>query len=163
GHAIECRVYAEDPARNFLPSPGHIRRLHEPVGPGIRIDSGITEGQQIGSDYDPLLAKLLAHDASRNDALDRMTQALSDYVILGPTTNIAHLKAILQHDAFRAGDLDTHFIETYFGDWAPAAPPLEALIAAGVTRSGSSRQTAQMTGRDPWSPWSNQGGWRQGV
>ena len=163
GHAIECRVYAEDPARNFLPSPGQVQRLHEPVGPGIRIDSGITEGQQIGSDYDPLLAKLLAHDASRNDALDRMTQALSDYVILGPTTNIAHLKAILQHDAFRAGDLDTHFIETYFGDWAPAAPPLEALIAAGVTRSGSSRQTAQMTGRDPWSPWSNQGGWRQGV
>ncbi len=163
GHAIECRVYAEDPARNFLPSPGHIRRLHEPVGPGIRIDSGITEGQQIGSDYDPLLAKLLAHDASRDDTLDRMTQALGDYVILGPTTNIAHLKAILRHDAFRAGDLDTHFIETHFGDWAPATPPLEALIAAGATRSSSGRQTAQMTGRDPWSPWSNQGGWRQGV
>ena len=163
GHAIECRVYAEDPARNFLPSPGRIRRLREPAGPGIRVDSGIAEGQQIGSDYDPLLAKLLAHDASRDDVLDRMAQALRDYVILGPTTNIAHLRAILQHAAFRAGELDTHFIETHFADWAPAAPPLEALIAAGATRSGGGRQPAQTASRDPWSPWSSQGGWRQGV
>ena len=163
GHAIECRVYAEDPARNFLPSPGRIRRLREPAGPGIRVDSGIAEGQQIGSDYDPLLAKLLVHDASRDDALDRMAQALRDYVILGPTTNIAHLRAIMRHDAFRAGELDTHFIETHFADWAPAAPPLEALIAAGATRSAGGRQPAQTAGRDPWSPWSSQGGWRQGV
>ena len=163
GHAIECRVYAEDPARNFLPSPGRIRRLREPAGPGIRVDSGIVEGQEIGSDYDPLLAKLLAHDATRADALDRMVQALRDYVILGPTTNIAHLEALLRHDAFRAGELDTHFIETHFADWAPRALPLEALVTAGATRSGSDRPPLTTAGRDPWSPWGGQSGWRQGV
>ena len=163
GHAIECRVYAEDPARNFLPSPGRIRRLREPAGPGIRVDSGIVEGQEIGSDYDPLLAKLLAHDATRADALDRMVQALRDYVILGPTTNIAHLEALLRHDAFRAGELDTHFIETHFADWAPRALPLEALVTAGATRSGSGRPPPTTAGRDPWSPWGGQSGWRQGV
>ena len=163
GHAIECRVYAEDPARNFLPSPGRIRRLREPAGPGIRVDSGIVEGQEIGSDYDPLLAKLLVHDATRADALDRMAQALCDYVILGPTTNIAHLEALLRHDAFRAGELDTHFIETHFADWAPAPPSLEALVAAGATRSGSGRPPTTAAGRDPWSPWGGQSGWRQGV
>jgi len=111
GHAIECRVYAEDPDDNYFPSPGKISLLQEPSGPGIRLDSGMYEGWNVPIDYDPLLAKLIAYAADRDHAIARMNRALGEYFVGGIKTNISLFRQILRDAGFRAGKLDTGFLD----------------------------------------------------
>ncbi|MGH9351507.1 MAG: acetyl-CoA carboxylase biotin carboxylase subunit [Terriglobia bacterium] len=111
GHALECRIYAEDPENNFFPSPGLIQRLRVPMGPGVRDDSGVYEGWTVPLEYDPLLSKLVARGGSREEALARMKRALGEYEVAGIKTNIAFFLRLLQHPAVVAGELDTAFID----------------------------------------------------
>jgi len=111
GHAIECRIYAEDPDNNYFPSPGKITLLQEPAGPGIRIDSGIYEGWTVPVDYDPLLAKLIGYGTDREQAIARLTRALNEYFVGGIETNIALFRRILRDSDFRDAMLDTGFLE----------------------------------------------------
>ena len=111
GAAIECRIYAEDPANNFFPSPGLITRLLEPSGPGIRNDSGVYEGWQVPLEYDPLLSKLAVWAGDRDEAMARLRRALGEYAIQGIRTNIPFFRRILEHPDFVAGRLDTGFID----------------------------------------------------
>ncbi len=111
GHAIECRVNAEDPARNFQPCPGLITTFHPPGGPGVRVDTHIYAGYQVPPYYDSLLAKVIVHGHDRPEALARMHQALDGFIIEGVTTTIPFLTRVMAHPAFRAGDVDTKFLE----------------------------------------------------
>jgi acetyl-CoA carboxylase biotin carboxylase subunit len=111
GHAIECRIYAEDPDNNYFPSPGKISLLLLPSGPGIRRDSGMYEGWNVPIDYDPLLAKLIGYGSSREEAISRLQRALYEYFVGGIKTNISLFKRILAHPDFRAGNLDTGFLD----------------------------------------------------
>ncbi len=111
GHAIECRVYAEDPDNNYFPSPGKITLLLQPSGPGIRRDSGMYEGWTVPMDYDPLLAKLIGYGTDREQAISRLTRALSEYFVGGIKTNISLFRRILRDPDFRAAKLDTGFLD----------------------------------------------------
>jgi acetyl-CoA carboxylase biotin carboxylase subunit len=111
GHAIECRIYAEDPDNNFFPSPGKITLLLAPSGPGIRRDSGMYEGWTVPMEYDPLLAKLIGYGTDRDQAISRLTRALSEYFVGGIKTNISLFRRILRHPDFRAARLDTGFLD----------------------------------------------------
>ncbi len=111
GHAIECRIYAEDPDNNYFPSPGRISLLMEPSGPGIRIDSGMYEGWNVPIDYDPLLAKLIGYGADRDQAIARLTRALGEYFVGGIKTNISLFRRILRDADFRDARLDTGFLD----------------------------------------------------
>jgi acetyl-CoA carboxylase biotin carboxylase subunit len=113
GSAMECRIYAEDPTRNFLPSPGLIQGLTDPGGPGVRNDSGVYGGYSIPMEYDPMISKLVTWGIDRDQALARMLRALEEFRILGIRTNISYLRKILQHPGFQSGDYDTHFIEHF--------------------------------------------------
>jgi len=114
GHAIECRIYAEDPSNNFLPSTGPILHYAAPSGPGVRVDSGFDNGSQITVHYDPLISKLVCWSDTRGSAIDRMLRALSEYVIGGLITNISFLKIIIAHPAFRKGEFDINFLNDEF-------------------------------------------------
>jgi acetyl-CoA carboxylase, biotin carboxylase subunit len=111
GHAIECRIYAEDPENNFFPSPGKITLLLAPSGPGIRRDSGMYEGWTVPMDYDPLLAKLIGYGTDRDQAISRLTRALNEYFVGGIKTNISLFRQILRHPEFRAAKIDTGFLD----------------------------------------------------
>ena len=111
GAAIECRVYAEDPAKNFLPSPGTISRLVLPAGDGVRVESGVTEGTTVSVHYDPLLLKLVARGADRGEAITRLDRALETCIIEGVKTTIPFLRRVLSHEGFRAGRVNTQMIE----------------------------------------------------
>ena len=111
GHAIECRIYAEDPDNNYFPSPGKITLLLAPSGPGIRRDSGMYEGWNVPIDYDPLLAKLIGYGTDRDQAISRLTRALSEYFVGGIKTNISLFRRILRDADFRAANLDTGFLD----------------------------------------------------
>ena len=111
GHAIECRVNAEDPARNFQPSPGLITAFHPPGGPGVRVDTHIYDGYHVPPYYDSLLAKVIVHGHDRNEALARMRQALDSFIIEGVTTTIPFLARVMRHPDFVAGSVDTKFLE----------------------------------------------------
>jgi propionyl-CoA carboxylase alpha chain len=116
GHAIECRVYAEDPENNFLPSIGRLTHVQRPGGYGIREDSGIGEGDEISIYYDPMIAKLIAWGADRGEAIRRMRRALGEYEIAGVRTTIPFCLWVLNHPKFCAGDFDTHFVQNEFHD-----------------------------------------------
>lgn len=135
GHSIECRIYAEDPDQGFLPSPGEINHLRIPSGGlGVRLDSGIYEGYCVPLEYDPLLSKLISWGRSRDEAVERMKRALSEYQIYGIKTTIPFFKRILQHPKFISGDYNTHFIadlEKVTDDQSPEEKTV-ALIAAGI-------------------------------
>jgi len=111
GAAIECRIYAEDPANNFFPSPGRIEQLAEPAGPGVRLDSGIYQGWTVPIEYDPMLSKLIVWSDTRERAIERMLRALSEYHVGGIKSNIGLFRAILNDPAFRAGDLHTGYLD----------------------------------------------------
>jgi acetyl/propionyl-CoA carboxylase alpha subunit len=111
GHAIECRIYAEDPSQAFLPQAGTLLLYQEPQGPGIRVDSGVRKGSTISVHYDPMLAKLIVHAASREEARRRAITALRDYAILGIRTNIPFLLQILEHPSFVDAGIDTNFLD----------------------------------------------------
>lgn len=114
GHAMESRVYAEDPQNNFLPDTGKLIRYQRPLGPGVRVDDGFEEGMNIPIYYDPMIAKLSTHGATREEAMDRMIRALDEYSISGIKTTIGFCKYVMNHEAFRSGDFNTKFVEQYF-------------------------------------------------
>jgi len=130
GHALECRVYAEDPDNNYFPSPGKITLLEEPSGPGIRLDSGIYEGWNVPLDYDPLLAKLISYGSDREQAIRRMARALDEYFVAGIKTNLALFRRILADADFRAGRFDTGYLERLPAAAAPPENSASAEIAA---------------------------------
>jgi acetyl-CoA carboxylase biotin carboxylase subunit len=134
GHAIECRVYAENPAQGFMPSPGTLTTLAEPQGPGVRVDSGIVAGSTIPLYYDPMMSKVSVWAPDRQAARRRMLAALGDYQVAGVTTNIAFLADVLAHPEFVAGRTHTHIVPEYFTPWRPGAaaggsPPAQAVKA----------------------------------
>src|SRR2546425_9215608 len=114
GHAIECRVYAEDPDNNFLPSPGRITFLRVPGGPGIRDDSGVTEGDEVSIHYDPMISKLAAWGSDRNEAIDRMRRALDEYAVGGIKTTLPFFREIVRDEEFINARLDTAFIANFY-------------------------------------------------
>jgi len=166
GHAIECRIYAEDPANGFLPSVGVLEKVEPPKGPNVRDDSGIFTGMEVTPYYDPMLSKLVVSSESRHESINKMVWALSRYVILGVTTNIPFLKKVLEHDEFKKGNITTHFIDDYFQDWTVAKDglPIDALISLAVYDSmhSKSQETVRYKEADPHSPWKNVGRWRVG-
>ncbi|MBP7066025.1 acetyl/propionyl/methylcrotonyl-CoA carboxylase subunit alpha [Ferrovibrio sp.] len=163
GHAVEARIYAEDPNRNFLPSVGKLHRLRPPVeGPHVRVDTGVREGDSVTPFYDPMIAKLIVWDVDRGAALRRMGQALAEYQIAGVTTNTAFLIALAGHPAFAAGDLDTGFIERFHADLIPPREGADAtaLALAALAVVLQRRREVQVAASDPWSPWAQVNGWR---
>ena len=113
GHAIECRVYAEDPETNFMPSPGRIERLRLPHGPGVRDDGGVYEGADVSIYYDPMISKLAVHGRTRHEAIDRMRRALMEYEVGGIKTTLPFFRALMEDEEFIAGNLDTGFIPIF--------------------------------------------------
>jgi acetyl-CoA carboxylase biotin carboxylase subunit len=163
GHAIECRICAEDPAQQFLPSPGPILRLREPHGPGVRVDSGIVEGYDVPLYYDPLLAKISTWGEDRDAARRRMMAALQDYVILGCTTAIPFLLDLLEHPAFASGDTHTHFIDEHFSGWRGREHNhLAAVIAAALDAARPQKAAIVALAGEEATPWSRLGSWRLG-
>ncbi len=132
GHAIEARVYAEDPASGFLPTGGTVLDLTEPDGPGVRVDSGLRAGTVVGSDYDPMLAKIVAHAADRPAALRALDRALAGTAVLGVTTNVEFLRFLLADPDVVAGRLDTGLLDRRTTDFAPLQPGDDELIAAAA-------------------------------
>ena len=132
GHAIECRVYAEDPANDYFPSPGEISLLSEPSGPGIRVDSGIYQGWNVPLEYDPLLAKLIGYGESREQAIGRLKRALQEYVVGGVKTNLALFRQILSDPEFLAGNTDTGLIARLHAVASTGSDSEIAVIAAGI-------------------------------
>ena len=136
GHAIECRICAEDPERDFLPETGVLKVIEAPSAPYLRFENALEPGQKVTADFDPMLAKLVAHGADRAEAIGRMVAALDDLAMLGVRTNIDYLARVLAHPAFRAGELHTGFVKQHAAALAP--PPFSnaaadaALIAAAL-------------------------------
>jgi acetyl/propionyl-CoA carboxylase alpha subunit len=157
GHAIECRVYAEDPASGFLPQAGRLLLYREPGGPGVRVDSGVAEGDEIGVNYDPLIAKVIVHAETREHARARAIAALRSFPILGIRTNVPFLIAVLEHEAFASGKVHTGFIDQHLEELlaVPAAPD-EALAAAAVVPSAVRSGPSEARRPDPWE---QLGGW----
>jgi 3-methylcrotonyl-CoA carboxylase alpha subunit len=166
GHAIEARIYAEDPTRDFLPSIGTLQHLRTPLESAhVRIDSGVRQGDEVSIHYDPMIAKLIVWDSDRNAAIRRMRTALAEFQVVGVTTNTGFLGNVVAHPAFSAGDIDTGFIERHrdglFPESAPASDRTLALAALDLmlTRSAEAECRAQRS-YDPFSPWHQTGGWR---
>jgi propionyl-CoA carboxylase alpha chain len=164
GHAIEARIYAEDPYHSFLPSVGTLLRWRPPSGPGLRLDSGVVEGQEVTTFYDPLLAKLIAWGPDRVTALQRMDQALSNFPVLGVVTNISFLREVIRHPHFRAGDYDTTFLETTPAVLRPHLPEeiqelAKALAAWGADNftSSTALPISGVASLAPDSPWRSAG------
>jgi len=166
GHAIECRIYAEDPANGFLPSIGTLTKVQPPKGPNIRDDSGIYTDMQVTPYYDPMLSKLVTYAENREECISKMIWALSRYVIMGVTTNIPFLKELIEHEEFKKGNITTQFIDNYFKDWTEAKDglPIDAIIALAVFDSmhNKKQEIVRYKEADPHSPWKHVGRWRVG-
>jgi len=146
GHAIECRVYAEDPAQGFLPSPGRIATLRTPGGPGVRDDSGVYEGAEVPVHYDPLISKLVAWGADREQALLRLERALAEYTVLGIRTTLPFFRRLLRHPDFRAGRYDTGFVERLLAEPEPRDRPWQVAVAAAAIHALEERRSARGSG-----------------
>jgi len=149
GHAIECRIYAEDPANNFLPSTGKITHLKPSQGFGIREDRGIEQGGEISVYYDPMISKLVAHGQNRDEAIAKMKRALREYEILGVKVNIPFNLFVLNHPKFVEGDFDTHFVQHYFKpellEHCDERDERAAAIACAVLKQGTISNASQKT------------------
>lgn len=167
GHAIECRIYAEDPSNGFLPSIGTLEKVEIPIGPNIRNDTGVETNFHVSPYYDPMLAKLTVNSEDREESINKMIWALSHYIVLGVTTNISFLKKVLEHQEFKRGNITTHFINDYFNNWmvAKESLPLDALISLAVYDSlhTKRREVVRYKAADQDSPWQYLGRWRMGV
>ncbi|MFD8970345.1 acetyl/propionyl/methylcrotonyl-CoA carboxylase subunit alpha [Streptomyces sp. NPDC059568] len=159
GHAVEARIYAEDPARGFLPTGGTVLALREPQGDGVRTDSGLSEGSDVGSTYDPMLSKVIAHGPDRSTALRRLRAALAGTVTLGVPTNAGFLRRLLAHPSVIAGDLDTGLVERDTASLLPDGVPPEVYAAAAAVRQAELRPPARAGWVDPFSV---PNGWRLG-
>jgi acetyl/propionyl-CoA carboxylase alpha subunit len=168
GHALECRVYAEDPAQGFLPSIGTLTTYRSPSGPGVRVEDGVESGSEVTPYYDPMLAKVITWGLDRPEAIRKMVRALSDMVVMGVTTNIPYLLAILNEPQFQAGNTTTNYLNEYMAGWEPeVAVDEDVLLAAAVfeallgTDKRMSRQdgTAEDAESQP-DPWTSLPAWR---
>ncbi|MDP3545723.1 MAG: biotin/lipoyl-containing protein, partial [Phreatobacter sp.] len=130
GHAVEARLYAEDPEKGFLPSTGKLHALEFGSAEGVRIDTGVEEGAEVSPYYDPMIAKVIAHGATRDEALDRLGEALAGTVVAGPRTNVRFLKALTEAEGFREGDFDTGFIDRNVEALGAVPQPMDAKAAA---------------------------------
>jgi acetyl/propionyl-CoA carboxylase alpha subunit len=168
GHAIECRIYAEDPANGFLPAIGKVVAAVEPVGPGVRVDAGVSSGDEVTLHYDPMIAKLIVLGETRADAIGKMLWALRHYVILGDViTNIPFLRDLLAHPLFQAGAQTTDFVDVAMAGWQPpaASPPDLALAVAAlaeVVQGDWPQAPGVPVSGDPFSPWQSSRGFRVG-
>ncbi|MFD7294571.1 acetyl/propionyl/methylcrotonyl-CoA carboxylase subunit alpha [Streptomyces sp. NPDC059897] len=159
GHAVEARLCAEDPARGFLPSGGTVLALSEPEGEGIRVDSGLTEGTEVSSLYDPMLAKIIAYGPDRGTALRRLRAALARTVTLGVPTNAGYLRRLLAHPDVVAGELDTGLVERATDELVDAEVPAGIYAAAGVLR----QERLAPAPTEGWTdPFDRPSGWRLG-
>jgi acetyl-CoA/propionyl-CoA carboxylase, biotin carboxylase, biotin carboxyl carrier protein len=156
GHAIEARVYAEDPARGFLPTGGRVLQVFEPSGPGVRVDSSLLAGTVVGSDYDPMLSKVIAHADDREHALSLLDRALAQTAVLGVQTNVEFLRFLLADERVRAGDLDTALLDERLADFAPFPAPDDVLAAGGLYRQWALARRAK------GNLWASPTGWRVG-
>jgi acetyl-CoA carboxylase biotin carboxylase subunit len=163
GHAIECRIYAEDPENNFLPSLGTIHFVQEPTGPWVRTDSGLYSGIEVSMYYDPILSKLIVWGQDRNDAIQRMKNALENYIILGIKTQIPFLKAVIEHPEFMSGNTNTNFLKDHFPDWK--MPELDqdeiskVLAVAAIHELTNSKQAIRIEKQSHLTPWNTVGQW----
>ena len=164
GHAIECRIYAEDPSRDFAPSPGQIAVLAEPHTPGLRIDSGVVQGQTIPLHYDPIVAKMIAWGATRAAATARLRHGLANYVLLGCRHNVDFLGDVLAHREFVAGNLHTGFVAEHMSPYQPVAPQDDAWSVAAALDSGFMDRPSPNTARGSVAagggPWASLASWR---
>jgi acetyl-CoA carboxylase biotin carboxylase subunit len=160
GLAIECRIYAEDPAYNFFPSPGTIAHLQEPAGPGVRIDSGVMRLSEVSIHYDPMIAKLAVWGRTRQEAIERLGRALDEYEVWGITTTLPFFREVVRDEEFVSGHLDTGFI-TRFNERrareSEASNQIESDLAAiaaalsyALRQERSSMQTGTQTDRSRW-------------
>jgi len=165
GHAFEARIYAEDPEHDFLPATGLIRHLRQPAaGPHVRIDTGVREGDEVSIHYDPMIAKLIVWDADRDSALRRLRQALRQFQVVGPTTNVDFLASLAAHPAFAAAELDTNFIARHQDSLLPPrrrAPDQVLALAtlAELLRIDAAAAARARASSDPYSPWHASSGW----
>lgn len=166
GHAFECRIYAEDPSHNFMPSPGPLWVWQVPSGPGVRCDSGVYPGYTVPTAYDPILAKLITHGPDRETARLRMLDALRHYAVLGVKTPIPFLMDIFEHEAFCRGELSTHFLQQHLPVWQPKSPDLDLVaIVAALEQMIPAARTSSGGGdgvQDIPTPWHTLGNWRAG-
>jgi acetyl-CoA carboxylase biotin carboxylase subunit len=175
GHAIECRIYAEDPSNGFLPSTGKLLQFIEPHGPGIRVDSGFTKDDEVTHFYDPLLAKLIVHAENREIAIQKMQTALRDFIVHGVVTNIDFMQAVLAHEDFANGKVTTRWVEktlesssllldnrqhTLNGHLAGGLQSLIAAALADIVFVGTKPQVAVSNETDPFSPWKQMNNYR---
>ncbi len=164
GHAVEARIYAEDPARGFLPASGRLTHLRTTTGPGVRVDTGVRQGDIIGVHYDPMIAKLIAHGRDRAEAIRRLGRALKGFEILGVTTNVAYLSRIIAHPAYAAADIDTGFVER-FGDALMPPPGAgfesdDAAVAAILHLALNGLISGERAAGSSPSPWARLRGFR---
>jgi acetyl/propionyl-CoA carboxylase alpha subunit len=161
GHAIECRVYAEDPASGFLPQAGRILLYRAPERPSIRVDAGVESGSDVSVHYDPMIAKLIAHAETRDRAIARARSALSEFDVLGLATNISFLIGVLDSEAFRCGAIDTAYLDANGSAFvaAPQLPPA-AIAAAVVHEERTGRASPGGRARTTPDPWATLHGWR---
>ncbi len=160
GHAIEARIYAEDPARDFLPSVGTLLHLRQPTErQGVRVDTGVRQGDAISPNYDPMIAKLIVHGADRPDALRRLSAALAEYEVVGVQTNLGLLRAVASHPVFGSGVFDTGFIASHPEVLAPPPDPEPAVWVAACLFVLREEQAAARAA-DPDSPWAELDAWR---
>jgi acetyl-CoA/propionyl-CoA carboxylase biotin carboxyl carrier protein len=157
GHAVEARIYAEDPTRGFLPTGGTALVLDEPAAEGVRVDSGLLAGGPVGTTYDPMLSKVIAWAPDRDAALGRLDRALADTVVLGVGTNTDFLRALLAHPDVRAGQLDTGLVERELGKLLDTDVPVEAYAVFALTRWSSLHPSGAVI-----DPWDLPSGWRPG-
>ncbi len=165
GHVFECRIYAEDPAQNFFPSPGPLIAWKPPVGPGVRVDDGVYAGYDVPTSYDPILAKLVVSGPDRETARLRMLAAMRDFVVLGVETSIPFLIELFEHEAFCKGDISTHFIDEHMSGWKVPTPESDiAAIAAALDSLMPSQAVAVGGGvaEEQPTPWSTLGPFRIG-
>jgi 3-methylcrotonyl-CoA carboxylase alpha subunit len=157
GHAVEARLYAEDPERGFLPSTGRLLALEFPAGEGLRVDTGVETGSEVTPFYDPMIAKVIARGQTRDEALDRLAAALDQTVVAGPRSNAAFLAALARAPGFRKGDFDTGFIDAHLAELGATPQPLDrAAVARGaqaLLEPEAARLMAARDGDAPVSPW----------
>jgi 3-methylcrotonyl-CoA carboxylase alpha subunit len=165
GHAIEVRLYAEDPEGGFLPASGHLHLYHEAAaGPGRRVDSGVAEGDEVSPFYDPMLAKLIAWGENREEARQRLLAMLGETAVGGFKTNLAFLQRVLAHPAFAAAELDTGFIERHQAQLLPAPAELPEAFWQQAAQAFLASEDERRRADDPHSPWSAApSGWRAGL
>ena len=159
GHAIEVRIYAEDPRRDFFPQTGPVLRYEEPEGLGIRIDTGIRTGDEVSIHYDPMIGKLITWGADRAEACQKMSNALSEMCVHGLTTNIAFLKAILEEEHFLRGETATDYLSLHFSDYKEPDDLVDWALALSTLGSGTTRKQG---GEGPTivDPWEHLSAWR---